>query len=68
MSLEESRRLWCLLEGDPRPFDVFDVLIDANVARLKAKIIERIKCLHDTDPDCLKLWKVISLIPRVCAL
>ncbi|KAF8333265.1 hypothetical protein F5887DRAFT_994782 [Amanita rubescens] len=63
MSSEESRTLWCLVEGDPRPYDVFDIPIDASVARLKAKIKERIECLRDTDADSLKLLKLNVMVP-----
>jgi hypothetical protein len=56
------------MEGDPIPYDVFDIPIGANIARLKAMIKQKIECLHDTNPYHLKLLKVISLIPRVqCA-
>jgi len=65
MSPQKSRTLWCLVEGDPMPYYVFDIPIGANVDRLKALIHERaIKLLHDTDARHLRLLKVISLIPR----
>ena len=67
MSSEESRTLWCFVEGNPYPYDVFDIPIVANVSRLKAKIKESIECLHDTCAARLKLFKVISLIPRAFA-
>jgi hypothetical protein len=38
-----------------------DIPISANVNRLKAAIQQRVKILHDIDPDDLKLWKVVSL-------
>jgi Crinkler effector protein N-terminal domain len=66
MSPQESRSLWCFLEGDPIVYDVFDLPIRANVSRLKAAIQDRIKRLHVTNADHLQLWKVVSLIPGVC--
>ena len=67
MSLQESRLLWCILEGDPKPYDVFDIPIGANVNKLKAAIKQKIEYLHDTNVYHLKLWKVVSLIPRAYA-
>lgn len=70
MSPQKSRAFWCLVEGDPMPYYVFDIPIGANlnVYQLRALIHERaIKLLHDTDARYLRLLKVISLIPRVCA-
>ena len=67
MSPQESRIIWCLVEGDPKPYDIFDVPIEANVNRLKAAIRQRVKILHDIDPDRLQLYKVVCLIPRACA-
>ncbi|KAF8325141.1 hypothetical protein F5887DRAFT_1085699 [Amanita rubescens] len=60
---QESRTLWCLVEGNPNPYDVFDIPIGANVTRLKAMIKERIKRLYDTDPDDLKLLKLNMMVP-----
>jgi hypothetical protein len=67
MSPQESRILWCLVEGDPKPYDIIDIPIGAHVNRLKAAIQQRVKILHGVDADSLKLWKVVSLIPRACA-
>ena len=66
MSPQESRVLWCIMESDPKPYDVF-VPIDAYVNQLKAAIQQRIKTLHGVDPDRLELRKVVSLIPGACA-
>lgn len=66
MSPQESRTLLCFLEGGSKPYDVFDIPIGASVFRLKAMIKERIKRLHDIDPDDLKLRKVSSLILMAC--
>ncbi|KAF8343536.1 hypothetical protein F5887DRAFT_918364 [Amanita rubescens] len=63
MSPHKSRYLWCLVEGDPQPYDVFDIPIGANVARLKAMIKKRIECLHDTCADRLKLLKLNMMVP-----
>lgn len=64
MSPQESRTLWCLVKGYPQPYDVFDIPIEANIARLKEKIKQRIKRLRDRDSDAddLKLFKVIFSI------
>jgi hypothetical protein len=69
MSPQGSHNLVFFLEGDPlaKPYDLFNTPIGASVFRLKAMIQQRVKILHDIDADCLKLWKVISLIPRACA-
>jgi len=67
MSPQESRILWCFLEGNPKPYDIFDIPIGANVNRLKAAIKQRVRVLHDIDADNMKLWKVVSLIPGACA-
>jgi Crinkler effector protein N-terminal domain len=67
MSPQESRIIWCLVEGDSNPYDIFDIPIEANVNRLKAAIKERIERLHNINPDGLKLRKVVSLIPGACA-
>ena len=67
MSPQESRSLWCSLEGNPKPYNVFDIPIGTNVFQLKALIQQTIKLLHNTDAYDLELLKVISLIPRACA-
>jgi hypothetical protein len=67
MSPQESRALWFYLEGDPMPYDIFDIPIGANVNRLKAAITLRIDYLHDINPDRLKLRKVVSSIPGAWA-
>jgi hypothetical protein len=54
------------VQGDPKPYDIFDIPIEANINRLKAKIQQWVKTLHDVDPDRLELRKVISLIPGTC--
>jgi hypothetical protein len=64
MSPQESRILWCLLEGDTKPYDIFDIPIVANVSRLKEAIQQRVKALRGVDADSLKLWKVVSLNSR----
>jgi hypothetical protein len=67
MPLQESRRLWFVLEGDPesKPYDIFDIALGSNITRLKEAIQRRARCLCDSDieADCLKLRKVVSLIP-----
>ncbi|KIL65206.1 hypothetical protein M378DRAFT_162472 [Amanita muscaria Koide BX008] len=67
MSLQESRRLWCFLEGDSKlkPYYIFDIPINANVDLLRVAIKKRIGCLRDIDADCLQLRKVVSLIPGI---
>ena len=67
MSPQEFRSIWCFLEGNPKPYYVFDIPIDANVFQLKALVQQTIKRLHNTDAYDLELLKVISLIPRACA-
>jgi hypothetical protein len=69
MSPQESCNLVFFPEDDPlaKPYNLFDILIGANTFQLKAVIQQRVKILHNIDADCLKLWKVISLIPRACA-
>ena len=67
MSPQESCILWCVVEGDPKPYDVFDIPIGDNVNQLKEAIKQRIKGLRDIDADRLELWKVVSLIPGACA-
>ena len=69
MSSQVFHTLVCSLEGDPlaKPYDLIDTLIDTNIIRLKAAIRNRIDLLHNVNADGLKLWKVVSLIPRACA-
>ena len=69
MSSQVFCTLVCFLEGDPlgKPYDLVDTPVDANVIRLKAAIRNRINLLHNVNDDGLKLWKVVSLIPRACA-
>jgi hypothetical protein len=67
MSPQESRILWFVLEDDPKPYDIIDIPIVANVNGLRVAIQQRVKLLHAVDPDGLKLWKVVSFIPRACA-
>jgi len=66
MSPQESRLLWCVLEGDPTAYDVFDIPLTANVNKLKAMIKEKIESLHETNAYSLRLWKVVTLIPGTC--
>ena len=66
MSPQESRSLWCFLEGNRKPYNVFDIPIDANIFQLKALIQQTIKRVHNMDTYGLELLKVISLIPWVC--
>jgi hypothetical protein len=61
MSSQESRILWCLVEGCPKPYDIFDIPIDAHVNRLKEMIKQRVKALRDIDAENLELRKVVSL-------
>ena len=67
MSLQTSRLLWFFLEGGRKPYSIDNISISTNVELLKAAIQQRVKILHDIDPDGLKLRKVVSSIPRVCA-
>ena len=51
--------LWCLVDGDSRPFEV-DVPVDVNVNRLK-RLVHKEKergFLRDVDASDLDLWKV----------
>jgi hypothetical protein len=66
MSPQESRMLWCVVKGDPKPYDIFDIPIEANVNRLKVKITQTVDGLRGTNPYNLTLLKVISLIPGAC--
>ena len=66
MSPRESRLLRCILEGDPTPYDIFDIPLNANVNRLKAAIKDKIESLYEINPYCLRLWKVVTLIPESC--
>jgi hypothetical protein len=61
MSPQTYRLLWFFLEGGPKPYSINNISISDNVDLLKARIQQRIKLLHDIDPDDLKLWKVVSL-------
>ena len=63
MSQEESRLLWFFLEGDPKPYDIFDIPLNANVNHLKTMIKEKIESLHEINAYCLRLMKV-TLIPE----
>jgi len=67
MSPQESRKLWCFLEGGQTGYSIENISINTRVDLLKGMIQQRIKRLDGTDPDDLKLWKVICLIPRACA-
>ena len=56
------------MEGDPNPYDIFDIPIEANINRLKLKITQTVDSLRNTNPYNLKLLKVsISLIPGACS-
>jgi Crinkler effector protein N-terminal domain len=61
MSPQTSRLLWFFLEGGQKPYSIDNISISANVDQLKARIQQRVKILHDIDPDDLRLWKVVSL-------
>ncbi|KAF8344494.1 hypothetical protein F5887DRAFT_262597 [Amanita rubescens] len=64
MSPQESRTLWCFLEGDRIPYEIYDIPIVENVDRLKALIHERaIKILYDTDARHLRLLKINEMVP-----
>jgi hypothetical protein len=54
------------VEGYPQSYYVVDIPTGADVAQLKEIIKQRIKRFRDADSDAenLKLFKVISLIPR----
>jgi hypothetical protein len=67
MSPQTYRLLWFFLEGGPKPYSINNISINDNVDLLKARIQQRVKLLNGIDPDDLKLWKVVSLIPRACA-
>jgi hypothetical protein len=75
MSPQESQILWCLVEGDPMPYYVRDIPIGINVTQLKElitlSIVGRLGTLGQEErlskSHNLKLWKVVSLIPRACA-
>ena len=51
--------LWCLIDGDSRPFEV-DAPVDVNVNRLKEAIRAKKErgFLRDVDASDLELWKV----------
>ena len=61
MSPQESRILWCLVEGEPLPYYVRDIPIGANVTQLKESLSNKIDCLDKINPRHLELWKVVSL-------
>jgi hypothetical protein len=67
MSSQESRILWCLVEGDPIPYYVRDIPIDANVTQLQELITQSIELLNNIKSHHLKLWKVVSSILGACA-
>ena len=67
MSSQESRILWCLVEGDTIPHYVRDIPIGANVTQLKEMLTQSIERLNNKKSLQLTLWKVVSLIPGVCA-
>jgi len=50
-------------EGDPTPYDIFDIPLSANVNRLKATIKDKIECLHEINAYRLRLWKPNELLP-----
>ena len=60
MSPQESQLFWCVLEGNPEPYVVFDKPIVVNVNQLKASIQQRVPILRGIDYDRLELWKVVS--------
>ncbi|KAF8234009.1 hypothetical protein L208DRAFT_1394861 [Tricholoma matsutake] len=63
MSPQTSRLLWLFLEGGPKPYSIDNISISDNVDLLKARIQQRVKLLHDIDPDDLKLWKLNETVP-----
>ena len=55
---EQTRTLWCLVEGDHAPFDVI-VYDNHNINYLKECIKEKKKqLLSKDDASSLELWKV----------
>ena len=56
MPAEDIRTLWCLVDGDPAPFQV-SVDVRVNIDLLK-KEIKRKKVLHDLDAPRITVWKV----------
>ncbi|KAM6495199.1 hypothetical protein JOM56_009822 [Amanita muscaria] len=62
MGEEETRTLWCLVHGDPDPFEVTVVLGSVNIISLKEAIwFKRKNDLHDVDASRLVLWKMNGL-------
>jgi Crinkler effector protein N-terminal domain len=61
---EQTRTLWCLVDGDYSPFDV-TVYDNHNINRLKESIKEKKnQLLFKEDASSLELWKVrIFYIP-----
>jgi hypothetical protein len=60
MSAREDRVLWCIIEGDFKPFQV-TVPGDSYVTVLKEAIVEKRKygALRSIDATDLTVWKVI---------
>ncbi|KIM48927.1 hypothetical protein M413DRAFT_15175 [Hebeloma cylindrosporum] len=60
MSPQESRLLWCCLEGDSKPYDIFDIPLRTNIDQLKCLIKQKIEFLHGINPHCLRLLQVLN--------
>ncbi|KAH9953864.1 hypothetical protein BGW80DRAFT_1451367 [Lactifluus volemus] len=63
MSPQESRILWCLVEGDPTPYYVYDIPIGANVTQLKGLITKSIESPNNIKSHHLDLWKLNEMVP-----
>jgi len=63
MSPQESRILWCLVEGEPIPYYVRDIPIGANVTQLKELLPKKIDCLDKINPRHLELRKLNVIVP-----
>ncbi|KAM6494818.1 hypothetical protein JOM56_009441 [Amanita muscaria] len=58
MGEDETRTLWCLVDGDSAPFEVTVVLRNVNIDKLKEAICFKMgNDLHDVGAFRLVLWK-----------
>ena len=68
MSPQESRILWCLVEGNPIPYYVHDIPIGAKCHSIEGidNTVNQMSQRHNKILPSAA-WNVVSLIPRVCA-
>jgi hypothetical protein len=53
---ENTRSLWCIVDGDPNPFEI--VVTPSHKTNQLQEEVKLRKVLHNIDASSLKIWKV----------